>query len=97
MVSYHARGVDLSDDDVDRLFRALADATRRDIVRRTLTDECSISDLAHHYDMTDDRRGRERRIRGNPEAIRRAQTLLDGFERLWRGRIDRLDALLADD
>ena len=47
--------------------------------------------------VTDDRHGRERRIRGNPEAIRRAQTLLDGFERLWRGRIDRLDALLADD
>ncbi|MCY1658273.1 metalloregulator ArsR/SmtB family transcription factor [Dietzia sp. SL131] len=115
MVSYHKHGVDLSDDDVDRLFRALADATRRDIVRRTLTDECSISDLAHHYDMsfaavrkhvnvleeaglvTDGRHGRERRIRGNPEAIRRAQTLLDGYERLWRGRIDRLDALLADD
>ncbi|MFN3339656.1 MAG: ArsR/SmtB family transcription factor [Dietzia sp.] len=115
MVSYHTHEVDLSDDDVDRLFRALADATRRDIVRRTLTDEASISELAHHYDMsfaavrkhvnvleeaglvTDDRHGRERRIRGNPEAIRRAQNLLDGYERLWRGRIDRLDALLADD
>lgn len=42
-------------------------------------------------------RGRERIIQGNPEAIRRAQQLLGHFEELWRGRIDRLDALLAAD
>jgi DNA-binding transcriptional ArsR family regulator len=42
----------LSDDDVDRLFRALADATRRDIVRRTLTDEASVSVLAADYEMS---------------------------------------------
>lgn len=42
----------LSDDEVDRLFRALADRTRRDIVRRTLTAEASISELAKEYDMT---------------------------------------------
>ncbi len=42
----------LSDDDVDRLFRALADATRRDIVRRTLVGEASISELASSYDMS---------------------------------------------
>ncbi|MEP1123198.1 MAG: metalloregulator ArsR/SmtB family transcription factor [Ilumatobacter sp.] len=42
----------LSDDDVDRLFRALADATRRDIVRRTLVDDASISELAASYDMS---------------------------------------------
>ena len=35
-------------DDVrtDRIFQALADATRRDIVLRTLTGEHSVSDLA---------------------------------------------------
>ena len=42
----------ISDADVDRLFHALADATRRDIVRRTLTDEHSISDLARSYAMS---------------------------------------------
>lgn len=42
----------LSDDDVDRVFRALADATRRDIVRRTLTEAISVSALAEDYDMT---------------------------------------------
>jgi DNA-binding transcriptional ArsR family regulator len=42
----------LSDAAVDRLFHALADATRRDIVRRVLDGEHSISDLARHYPMS---------------------------------------------
>ena len=42
-------------------------------------------------------RGRERIVRGNPDMIRRAQALLDSYEEIWRGRIERLDALLADD
>lgn len=42
----------LSDEEIDRLFRALADATRRDIVRRTLVGEASVSELAAAYDMS---------------------------------------------
>lgn len=42
----------LSDAEVDRLFRALADATRRDIVRRTLVSDASVSTLADAYDMS---------------------------------------------
>ncbi|NYJ76676.1 DNA-binding transcriptional ArsR family regulator [Nesterenkonia xinjiangensis] len=42
----------LEDDDVDRIFRALADATRRDIIRRTLVEEETISALAEAYDMS---------------------------------------------
>ena len=37
---------------VDRIFRALADATRRDIVRRTLVSALSVSELASDYDMS---------------------------------------------
>jgi DNA-binding transcriptional ArsR family regulator len=44
--------LDISDEEVDRLFRALADATRRDIVRRTLVGEASVSALAAAYDMS---------------------------------------------
>ena len=40
------------DEQVNRIFRALADTTRRDIVRRTLTAEASISELARDYDMS---------------------------------------------
>lgn len=43
---------ELTDDDVDRLFQALADRTRRDIVQRTATGAHSVSELARHYDMS---------------------------------------------
>ena len=43
----------LTDAELDRLFHALADATRRDIVARVLADEpASISVLAARYDMS---------------------------------------------
>ncbi len=48
MVVHHA----LDDAEVDRIFRALADATRRDIVRRTLIGEASVSQLAQDYAMS---------------------------------------------
>jgi DNA-binding transcriptional ArsR family regulator len=44
---------ELSDAEVDRVFRALADTTRRDIVARVLAGEgASISALAARYDMS---------------------------------------------
>jgi DNA-binding transcriptional ArsR family regulator len=105
---------ELADDEVDRIFRALADSTRRDIVRRTLAGEATVSELASAYAMsfaavqkhvavlegaglvTKYPRGRERVVRGNPQAIARAQELLDRYAQIWRARIDRLDALLAE-
>jgi DNA-binding transcriptional ArsR family regulator len=42
----------LTDASVDRLFQALADRTRRDIVRRTMLDDASVSALARSYDMS---------------------------------------------
>ena len=44
--------LELAEDEVDRIFRALADATRRDILRRTLAGEASVSQLAAAYDMS---------------------------------------------
>lgn len=41
-----------SDDELDRLFRALGDRTRRDILRRTVLEGASVSDLAAGYDMS---------------------------------------------
>lgn len=104
----------LSDAAVDRIFRALADATRRDIVRRTLTEAVTVSALAAAYDMsfaavqkhvsvletaglvTKNRHGRERLVRGDVNTLRKAQSLLDRYEAIWRQRIDRLDSLLAE-
>ncbi len=97
----------------DRLFHALADATRRDIVGIVLHDEQSVSDLARRYPVSfaaiqkhvavleraelvsKRRRGREQLVRGNVDAIRRAQQLLDRLEVVWRERIERLGDALA--
>ena len=42
----------LSDTEVDRIFQALADSTRRDIVHRVLHREQSVSELAERYAMS---------------------------------------------
>jgi DNA-binding transcriptional ArsR family regulator len=41
-----------ADETVDRRFRALADATRRDIVVRSMQEEHSVSALARRYPMS---------------------------------------------
>lgn len=105
---------ELSDDEIDRVFQALAAATRRDILRRTMAEEQSVSTLAADYDMSfaavqkhvavleaahlvvKRTVGRERLVRADPAMIARARALLARYEHLWRARIDRLDALLAE-
>ncbi|MFE1646316.1 ArsR/SmtB family transcription factor [Microbacterium sp. P01] len=106
--------LELDDGGMDRIFRALADATRRDILRRTMAAEQSVSLLAAAYDMSfaavqkhvavletahlivKRAEGRERLVRANPATIARARQLLGRYEELWRSRVDRLDALLAE-
>jgi DNA-binding transcriptional ArsR family regulator len=98
----------------DRVFHALADATRRDIVKRALQGEHSVSGLARSYPISfaavqkhvavlEDaglvakrRQGREQLVRGNVDTVRRACRVLEQFEVVWRGRIDRMGELLAD-
>jgi DNA-binding transcriptional ArsR family regulator len=105
----------LTDERADRVFHALADATRRDIVVRTLAGEHSVSALARHYPMsfaavqkhvavlaeaglvTKHRKGREQIVRADVDTIRRANRLLDGLEAAWRGRVERMGEILADD
>ena len=107
--------LELEDDEIDRIFHALATATRRDILRRTIEREHSVSMLAREYDMSfaavqkhvavleaaglivKRAEGRERLVRADPNMIARARALLDRFEAMWRARVDRLDALLAED
>lgn len=42
----------LSDSEADRVFQALADTTRRDILTRAIEREQSVSALARRYDMS---------------------------------------------
>ena len=102
------------DEEVDELFHALADATRRDIVRRSVGGELSVSRLADIYPMsfaavqkhvavlaraglvTKERIGRRKVVRTNVEGLRVTRRLLDQYEELWRGRLDRMSQLIAD-
>jgi DNA-binding transcriptional ArsR family regulator len=43
---------ELTDEGMDRVFHALADATRRDILRRSVGGELSVSGLAASYPMS---------------------------------------------
>jgi DNA-binding transcriptional ArsR family regulator len=42
----------MSSPDFDRMFGALADRTRRDIVRRAIDDREGVAELASHYPMS---------------------------------------------
>ena len=97
----------------DRIFAALADATRRDIVLRALDGREGVAELAGHYPMsfaavqkhvavleraglvTKERNGRRKVVRTNMDALRIARGLLDAYETLWRGRIERMTHLIA--
>jgi DNA-binding transcriptional ArsR family regulator len=99
----------------DALFHALADRTRRDIVRRVLAGEHSVSALAAKYDMsfasvqkhvavlekagllTKRRSGREQLASGDVAAVRSVAGMLTELEQVWRGRVARIDELLASD
>ena len=101
------------EDRADALFHALADRTRRDILRRVLAGEHSVSTLARHYDMSfaavqkhvavleraglvsKRRSGREALASGEVEALRSVASMLTELESVWRGRIGRIDDLLA--
>src|SRR5713226_6561765 len=100
--------------DFDRMFGALADQTRRDIVRRAISADEGIVELASHYPMsfaavqkhiaileraglvTKERVGRRKVVRTNLERLRVVSHLLDEYEELWRGRIDRMAELISE-
>jgi DNA-binding transcriptional ArsR family regulator len=103
------------DDRADALFHALADRTRRDILRRVLVGEHSVTALAEKYDMSfasvqkhvavleragllsKRRHGRQQLAHGEVEAVRSVASMLSELEDLWRGRIARIEDLLALD
>jgi DNA-binding transcriptional ArsR family regulator len=102
-----------ADDLADAMFHALADRTRRDILRRVLAGEHSVSALAEPYDMSfaavqkhvavlersgllvKRRSGREQLASGDVEAVRSVRSMLLELEDIWRGRITRIDELIA--
>ena len=106
--------VQIAASDFDHVFAALADRTRRDIVRRTMSGEEGILELASHYPMSfaavqkhvaileraglvsKHRSGRRTVVRTNLTGLRVARRLLDRYEELWRGRVERMSQLIGD-
>src|SRR5205814_7151663 len=100
--------------DHDRIFGALIDATRRDIVRRAIDGAEGVAELAAHYPMSfaavqkhvaileraglvrKQRSGRRKVVRTNLAGLRVARRLLDRYEELWRGRVERMSQLIDD-
>jgi len=96
------------------MFGALADHTRRDIVRRAIDGGQGVAELASHYPMsfaavqkhiaileraglvTKRRIGRRKVVQANLEGLRVARRLLDQYEDLWRGRLDRMAELVTE-
>jgi len=104
--------VQIAPPDFDPVFAALADHTRRDIVRRAINAEEGVLELASPMSfaavqkhvavleraglITKQRIGRRRVVRTNLEALLVARRLLDQYEELWRARIDRMNQLVAE-
>ena len=108
-------GAITTDERADAIFGALADATRRDILSRTMGEEFGISELAALYPMSfaavqkhvvvleraglvrKRPDGRRRVVTADMDGLRNARAVLDHYEHLWRGRLDRMHALLDED
>lgn len=96
------------------MFSALADHTRRDIVRRAIGSRQGVVELSRHYPMsfaavqkhvavleraglvTKERVGRRKVVQTDLAALLVVRRLLDEYEVLWRGRIDRMTKLVSD-
>jgi len=70
--------------DIDRVFRALADSTRRDIVARVLEREQSVSELAARYEMSFAAVQKHVAVLERAELVRKRRS---GREQLVRGEV----------
>ena len=78
-----------ADERADRVFHALADATRRDIVLRTLQDEHSVSALARAYPMSFAAVQKHVVVLEEAELVTKRR---NGREQLVRGNVDTIRA-----
>lgn len=97
---------------LDLVFQALSDPTRRGILERLAAGETNVGTLAEPFDISQpavskhlrvleraglirrERRGREHRIRIDPEPIAAAGTWIARYAEYWRQQFDAVDAYL---
>ncbi|MQY17639.1 ArsR/SmtB family transcription factor [Nocardia macrotermitis] len=96
----------------DRVFAALANPTRREILEMLLEGERTVQAIAERFEMArpsvsehlrvlresglvgEDKRGRYRYYRVEPEPLHELQSWLSPFERYWRARLRALGEVL---
>src|SRR6266545_935517 len=104
----------MATDTLDRTFAALANPTRRAILKRLAAGEETVQELARPFPMSQpaiskhlkvlERAGlivRGRRAQWRPaelraEPLKEVAEWLEGYRRLWEGRLDRLDVFLRE-
>ena len=98
--------------DLDRIFQALSDATRREILTMLLEDDMAVTDVAEPFEMSlaaiskhlhiladaglieQERRGRVKWCKLEPEAMRKAIVWIQGFGQVEAIDFDQFEAFL---
>ncbi|ONM48599.1 ArsR/SmtB family transcription factor [Nocardia donostiensis] len=96
----------------DRVFGALANPTRRDILALLLEGSQPVQAIADHFDMarpsvsehlkvlrdcglvSEEKHGRHRYYRINPDPLHDLQSWLSPYERYWRQHLTKLGEML---
>jgi len=97
---------------LDQIFAALADPTRRDILRMLLEDDMAVTDVADPFEMslaaiskhltiltragliTQEKRGRVKWCKLDPDAMREASVWMQGFGQFEAVNLDAFEAFL---
>jgi DNA-binding transcriptional ArsR family regulator len=78
LVKYEGNGRIMTDDQLSRIFRALADPTRRSILERLSEGEASVSELAEPFEMS------MPAISKHLKVLERAGLITRGRDAQWR-------------
>jgi DNA-binding transcriptional ArsR family regulator len=86
--------------ELDRVFHALADGTRRGLLATIAQRRLSVGELAAPYAISRaalirrERQGRSRMVMLNARPLEAAQEWMAYYERFWSERVDRMQATL---
>jgi len=101
MVEQRAADIEVDDRQLSAVFGALADPTRRAIVRRLASGEATVGELAQPFAMSfqavikQGRRAQQRPCHLRPESLASVSGWLGDFRQLWESSFDRLDEHLT--
>jgi DNA-binding transcriptional ArsR family regulator len=105
---------DATEEQLDRIFFALSDRTRRKMLAQLAKGESTVSSLAEPHAMslpailkhlgilrdagliTEEKDGRVRRCRLDPNELERAGEWITYYKKFWKAQFDKLEGLLEN-